>query len=172
MSGSADHVADEVTALVAGGRRAPGPRPGRGRDRRWSATGACRPTGTTPPVPTDVHVYDAVAPALGDAFGRAAAGQPRPLRLRRPRRDHDLPRLVDRAPPASRPADRASAAPRSRPTWPRCAWAGAATARLRRRRPARHRRRALAQRLGWAERGSTCPPAATTRSCRRPRWRT
>jgi len=26
-----------------------------------------------PPVPTDVHVYDAFAPALGEAFGRAAA---------------------------------------------------------------------------------------------------
>ena len=25
-----------------------------------------------PPVPTDIHVYDAVAPALGEAFGRAA----------------------------------------------------------------------------------------------------
>jgi len=26
-----------------------------------------------PPVPTDIHVYDAVAPALGEAFGRAGA---------------------------------------------------------------------------------------------------
>ena len=43
-----------------------GPDPGLG--------GLVTPTSPTPPVPTDVSVYGDVAPALGEAFGRAGAG--------------------------------------------------------------------------------------------------
>ena len=50
----------------------PGPAPPPRTRTTWSATRR-HPTGTTPPVPTDIHVYDAFAPALGEAFGRATS---------------------------------------------------------------------------------------------------
>ena len=42
-------------------------------DANELARDAVSPDWDEPPVPTDIHVYDAVAPALGEAFGRAGA---------------------------------------------------------------------------------------------------
>ena len=73
VSGSASATA-QVTALVEAADAAaragsPAEDVADLRDRRPPP-----PTGTTPPATTDIHVYDAFAPALGEAFGRAEAG--------------------------------------------------------------------------------------------------
>ncbi|HEY0950430.1 metallopeptidase TldD-related protein [Nocardioides sp.] len=71
MTGSATTQAG-VTALVEAAdaaARAAAP----AEDANDLVRDAVSPDWDEPPVPTDVHVYDAVAPALGEAFGRAGA---------------------------------------------------------------------------------------------------
>ena len=112
-------------------------------------------------------------PALGEAFGQAAAGGRRAVRLRRARRDLDVPRHLGRAAAAARPADRQGGAQRPRPR----TWRG---------RPGPARRPGTsptstcaameaepghAAGLGEAP-GRACRPAGTRRCCRRPRWPT
>jgi predicted Zn-dependent protease len=61
---------DGLTTLVEAAdaaARAAGP----AEDANPLVRDAVSPDWDEPPVPTDVHVYDAVAPALGEAFGRA-----------------------------------------------------------------------------------------------------
>jgi predicted Zn-dependent protease len=71
VSGSATTL-EGVTALVEAADAA-----ARAADPAEDANELVRdrtsPDWDEPPVPTDVHVYDAVAPALGEAFGRARA---------------------------------------------------------------------------------------------------
>ena len=71
VSGSATTL-DGVTALVEAADAA-----ARAADPAEDANELVRdrtsPDWDEPPVPTDIHVYDAVAPALGEAFGRARA---------------------------------------------------------------------------------------------------
>ena len=108
---------DQVTALVAGRRRRRPRRLARRGRRRAGRRRRRSPTGTTRPATTDIDVYDAFAPALGEAFGRADGRGPGALRLRQPRGHHDLPRLVHRAcgcATSSRPAT--TAAPARTPT--------------------------------------------------------
>ena len=121
----------------------------------------------------DRRVLDDFAPALGEAFGRATAEQPDPLRLRRPRRrprPTSAPRTglrLRHVQPTghygctAKPTDLSTSA-----------WVGGAT------RDftdvdahADGRRARAAARLGRAAR-RPATPAATTRSCRRPRSRT
>ena len=84
-------------------RRAP-PRPPR-TPTSWSRD-RTSPDWADEPASTDIHVYDDVAPALGEAFGRAGAAGRVLYGFVEPRGDHDLPRLDHRAPAAARPADR------------------------------------------------------------------
>ena len=168
VSGSATTQA-EVDELVARGRRGRARRRARrGRRTSWSPT-APRPTGPTSPASTGIEVYDDVAPALGEAFGRAGAagrvlygfvnhevtttylGSTTGLRLRHVQpTGHFALHRQDRGPHQQR---------LGRPRHPR----------LQRRRPAGRSRRSWPS--GWpgASAGSTSRPAATTRSCRRPR---
>ena len=95
-------------------RRGPARLAGRGRRTTSSAT-RTSPDWADAPGTTGIHVYDDVAPALGEAFGRAGARGPRALRLRQPRGDHDVPRLDHRPPAAARPAHRPLRAAPARP---------------------------------------------------------
>jgi predicted Zn-dependent protease len=72
MSGSASTL-DQVAALVAAAdteARAADP----ASDAQELVTGPAAADWDEPPAETDIHVFDAVAPALGEAFGRARAG--------------------------------------------------------------------------------------------------
>lgn len=72
MSGSASTL-DQVAALVAAAdaeARAADP----ASDAQELVTGSAAADWDEPPAETDIHVFDAVAPALGEAFGRARAG--------------------------------------------------------------------------------------------------
>ena len=70
-------------------------------------------------MPTDIHVYDTFAPALGEAFGRAPADGRVLYGFVDHEVDHDLPRLDDRAAAAARAAHRPlRRAPASPLTWP------------------------------------------------------
>ncbi len=73
VTGSATTRPTRSTALV--GRPTPPPAPARPAEDAGELVGdATSPDWDDPaPVPTDIHVYDAFAPALGEAFGRAAA---------------------------------------------------------------------------------------------------
>ena len=105
--------------------------------------------------------------------GRGVRTRPRrradPLRVREPPGDHDVRRLLDRTAAASRAADRPLRRARARRRISRAARGSVA-------RPAtswtwtrsRSRRSSLGGSAGRSAR-STCRPAATTRSCRRPR---
>ena len=90
--------------------RRPTPPPARGRAAEDAAELVARPTlpptGTTRPATTDIHVFDAFAPALGEAFGAGRRRRTGALRLRQPRGHHHLPRLLHRAAAAPRPAHR------------------------------------------------------------------
>ncbi len=73
VTGSASSAA-QVTALVEAAdaaARAGSP----AEDANELVAGDAAPDWDEPPVDTDVHVYDAFAPALGEAFGRAAGDQ-------------------------------------------------------------------------------------------------
>jgi predicted Zn-dependent protease len=72
MSGSVSTL-DQVAALVAAAdaeARAADP----ASDAQELVTGSAAADWDEPPAETDIHVFDAVAPALGEAFGRARAG--------------------------------------------------------------------------------------------------
>ena len=72
MSGSVS-TPDQVEALVAAAdaaARAADP----AADAQELVAGTASPDWDLPPAETDIHVYDAFAPALGEAFGRARAG--------------------------------------------------------------------------------------------------
>lgn len=72
VSGSATdagQVAELVRAADAAARAA-----GPAEDANDLVAGAVSPDWDEPPVHTDIHVYDAFAPALGEAFGRATSG--------------------------------------------------------------------------------------------------
>ncbi|WP_295659108.1 metallopeptidase TldD-related protein [uncultured Nocardioides sp.] len=72
VSGSASDP-EQVTALVEAAdaaARASSP----AEDAAELVTGAAAPDWDDAPVTTDIHVYDAFAPALGEAFGRASSG--------------------------------------------------------------------------------------------------
>ncbi|WP_205472342.1 metallopeptidase TldD-related protein [Nocardioides sp. SYSU D00038] len=72
VSGSAstrERVAELVTAADAAARAA-----APAEDAAELVPGRDSPDWAEPPVPTDIHVYDTVAPALGEAFGTAADG--------------------------------------------------------------------------------------------------
>ena len=156
VSGSAT-TTDQVTALVeAADAAARAGSPAEDAADLVPADGSS-PTGTTPPVPTDIHVFDRFAPGARRGLRpgrRRAAG---PLRLRLPRAHHDLPRLLDRAAAAPRPADRSLGLHRQgrRPHPQRLG--GRRDPRLRRRRRPRRWRPTLAERLGWAERQVDLP---------------
>ena len=69
--------------------------------------GRCRPADwDVAPGETDIHVFDTFAPALGEAFGRARSAGRILYGFVDHRRDHDVPRLLDRTAAASRAADR------------------------------------------------------------------
>ncbi len=75
-----------------GRRRRRASRLGR-RGRRRAARGRRRRRlGTSRRARPSIEVYEDFAPALGEAFGRADGRGPDPLRLRRPRGHHDVPR--------------------------------------------------------------------------------
>jgi predicted Zn-dependent protease len=73
MSGSATTF-EQVEALVAGAdseARSAGP----AGDAQALVSGSAAADWDEPPAETDVHVFDAFAPALGEAFGRARSGR-------------------------------------------------------------------------------------------------
>ena len=106
-------------------------------------------------------------PQLGEAFGQADAEQPDPLRLRRPRGDHDLPRLLHRPAAAARAADRPLRLHRQERRAHQQRLGRRRHPRLRRRRRRPDGRRPRPPGSAGASAASTCRPAATTRCCRR-----
>ena len=148
----------------------PGRRPGPGRRRRrprrrrpprtptsWSGDRVSADWDDAP-VPTDIHVYDAFAPALGEAFGRAAGGGPGALRLRQPRA---RPRRTSARPPGcgcatcSRPAT--TAAPARPPTSTRAPGSAAPPATSPTSTPLAMEADARRSGSAGARAGSTCP---------------
>jgi predicted Zn-dependent protease len=123
------------------------------------------------PVHTDIHVYDAFAPALGEAFGRASGGG----RVLYGFVNHELTttylgsttglRLRHVSRPGTTPAPaRPRTSPRARGWAARPGTSPAST-------PSSSTPRSRSGSRG-APAASTCRPVATTRSCPPARWRT
>ena len=144
----------------------PTPQPARGRPGRDAAEAGPRrhvPDWDEPPVPADIHVYDAVAPPWAGVRPSRGAG-----RVLYGFVSHETTTTYVGSTTGSAAAPRCS--PPATSGAPASAdlsqqrLGGRRDARLQRRRPARHRRRAE-RRLAWAERRDRPPPGATTRSC-------
>ena len=127
---------------------------------------------TEPPAETGSDVFADFAPALGDAFARARAGGRELYGFAHHELTLDVPGYVDGAAAAPRPAERDAGAERQVPRPDPLRLGGPGHPRLQGRRPGGAGRGAgAAPRLGGAA-GSSCPPGATRRCCRRPRWPT
>ena len=136
------------------GRRAIGP-PG---TADWDDAARPRPS---------IGVFADFAPALGEALRAAAAGGRELYGFAEHDVDDHLPRHLDRAAAAARPADRPRRADRaSPPTWPRSAWAGAATRDFADVDVAALDAELARSGSAGPSAGSTCPPGATRRCCR------
>ena len=166
VSGSAS-TPEQVTALVRGRRRGRSGRIARGGRGRAGRGVPPRRTGTTEPETTDIGVYDAFAPALGEAFARADAEDRLLYGFVNHERRHDLPR-VDAAASGCATSSRPGTTPAPART-PRSRGAPGSAARpatSATSTPPRWPRPRPAPRAGPSA-ASTCPPGATTPSCRR-----
>ncbi len=164
MSGCATTQA-QVTELVSAADAAA--RAGSAaEDAQDLPTGAAAADWDDAPEPTDIHVFDAFAPALGEAFGLAgSAGQ---VLYGFVSHEHTTTYLGSSTGLRLRhvqPTGHYACTGKDR-TLTRSAWVGGATrdfAEV----DALVMQAAVAQRLGWAERQLSCRRGATTRSSRR-----